>query len=763
MPGAVFESKLQFHPIPMKPTHLVALVLSAVLLSTGCNKKSNDAAVAEKLAELERKANEAVAYQQELEQQLADQKLAAERDAIERERMEIEDARAALEQQQGDAAAADAEKLRQREEELAKREGKVEQLQSSLDDRAADLQQRGEELSDRDRELAGREALVTENNEVPVAPVGDYGTFYESLSPYGHWFETPVYGYVWQPVIVRDSRWHPYTRGRWACSDHGWTWMSDEPFGWATYHYGRWSVLRGYGWVWVPGSEWAPAWVSWRSGGNHIGWAPLPPETLAYRGHHWDSTVDATFGTSASWYNFVETRHFGSPVWHHCMPYQDNNIYLQQTVNITNIHVRNNRVICGGPRYNDVTHALGRAMPFYHLDLDHHSRPGRDPHSMTPEVRGDRLRMAAPNMDVAWNEGLKPAHVKGRLDDVTVERSAPPRPDVIDQFHKNRAEKQQQAELAITGMGGQDNLNQRRRQEFETNRRQIEANARLTESARDQGKARQTNDRGRPMDAGLDAARRAQTEKIQMDSARRDQSNQKLADAQRTQNERLQADAARRAQAEKLQLDSARREQANRQLSDAQRAQNERLQADAARRAQVENIQLDAARREQAKQKPGEAQRTQNERLQADAARRAQAEKLQLDAARREQAALQASKQQELARQQQAARQQQQEAARQQQQEAAHQQQQEAARQQQQERARQQREFTRQQQQEAARQQQQETARQQREFARQQQQEAARQQQQERGRQQQEERGRQQQQDRGKQQDDDDRKRGFGR
>src|SRR2546423_9736807 len=28
----------------------------------------------------------------------------------------------------------------------------------------------------------------------------------------------------------------------------------------------------------VPGDEWAPAWVSWRSSKDYVGWAPLPPE-----------------------------------------------------------------------------------------------------------------------------------------------------------------------------------------------------------------------------------------------------------------------------------------------------------------------------------------------------------------------------------------------------------------------------------------------------------------------------------------------------
>ena len=50
-----------------------------------------------------------------------------------------------------------------------------------------------------------------------------------------------------------------------------------EPFGWATYHYGRWGFSNRVGWFWVPGSRWAPAWVSWRSSNDYLAWAPLPP------------------------------------------------------------------------------------------------------------------------------------------------------------------------------------------------------------------------------------------------------------------------------------------------------------------------------------------------------------------------------------------------------------------------------------------------------------------------------------------------------
>ena len=31
------------------------------------------------------------------------------------------------------------------------------------------------------------------------------------------------------------------------------------------------------GWIWYPGTRWAPAWVDWRCSDRYYGWAPLPP------------------------------------------------------------------------------------------------------------------------------------------------------------------------------------------------------------------------------------------------------------------------------------------------------------------------------------------------------------------------------------------------------------------------------------------------------------------------------------------------------
>src|SRR5207248_11697437 len=139
--------------------------------------------------------------------------------------------------------------------------------------------------------------------------------FYNNLSG-GNWIEVADYGYGWQPdVAVNDTNWRPYADGYWAYTDEGWTWVSYEDFGWATYHYGRWTRLADYGWVWVPGQEWAPAWVSWRTGGNYNGWAPLPPETeTVYESRPLTGHLDVEFDIGPGYYNFVDARYIGEPV-----------------------------------------------------------------------------------------------------------------------------------------------------------------------------------------------------------------------------------------------------------------------------------------------------------------------------------------------------------------------------------------------------------------------------------------------------------------
>lgn len=100
--------------------------------------------------------------------------------------------------------------------------------------------------------------------------------FFNRLDRHGTWVAYPRYGYVFVPAV--GAGWRPYVDGHWVYTDrYGWYWESDEPFSWAVYHYGRWGYDPAYGWFWIPGNVWAPAWVTWRHGGGHIGWAPIGP------------------------------------------------------------------------------------------------------------------------------------------------------------------------------------------------------------------------------------------------------------------------------------------------------------------------------------------------------------------------------------------------------------------------------------------------------------------------------------------------------
>ena len=107
--------------------------------------------------------------------------------------------------------------------------------------------------------------------------------FDETLAPYGTWVDDDVYGRIWQPSTeaVGDD-FSPYaTGGHWLQSEYGWTWISDWDWGWAPFHYGRWLAIADRGWCWMPGTLWGPAWVSWRSGGGYVAWAPLAPRRMS--------------------------------------------------------------------------------------------------------------------------------------------------------------------------------------------------------------------------------------------------------------------------------------------------------------------------------------------------------------------------------------------------------------------------------------------------------------------------------------------------
>jgi hypothetical protein len=117
----------------------------------------------------------------------------------------------------------------------------------------------------------------------------------EDLESYGQFEDTPDYGQVWFPRDV-DPDWAPYKFGHWAfVNPWGWTWIDDQPWGFAPFHYGRWAQVDGR-WGWIAGRRvaepvYAPALVAfiggggWSAGqeaGGAMGWVALGPDE-AYR------------------------------------------------------------------------------------------------------------------------------------------------------------------------------------------------------------------------------------------------------------------------------------------------------------------------------------------------------------------------------------------------------------------------------------------------------------------------------------------------
>ena len=249
--------------------------------------------------------------------------------------------------------------------------------------------------------------------------------FYDNLNG-GNWYQVADYGYVWQPDAATSAEWRPYTDGYWAYTDVGWTWVSYEDFGWATYHYGRWVRLEDYGWCWVPGYEWGPAWVSWRTGGNYIGWAPLPPEgrgEVVYESRPITGHVDVDFGIGPAYYNFIDVRFIGEPVLRgHFYDYNQNVVYINNTVNVTNITYNNSVVYNYGPDYAVLSRYSTR--PIQRLKLE---RTSVDPLQAlkagnVTKVQGDKLVLAAPMKLQKANAQIAPRTVKAKIDQPKVEK-----------------------------------------------------------------------------------------------------------------------------------------------------------------------------------------------------------------------------------------------------------------------------------------------------------------------------------------------------
>jgi len=174
--------------------------------------------------------------------------------------------------------------------------------------------------------------------------------------------------------------------------------VSDYPWGWAPFHYGRWFTDPFYGPMWLPDYEWGPGWVDWRSSTSYYGWAPLAPGRG--RGHRY---------TDDRWI-FVRNRDFGKRDMH--------NYYVPNARVVNNRRQDDDRRVSynAGPRRADVERRSGRSIA--PLTLRERKEPGQ-------EVSNDQIQLYRPRVQQASTDA-KPAPAQvGNLNDVQQRNPTP--------------------------------------------------------------------------------------------------------------------------------------------------------------------------------------------------------------------------------------------------------------------------------------------------------------------------------------------------
>jgi hypothetical protein len=277
-----------------------------------------------------------------------------------------------------------------------------------------------------------------------------FQVFYDQLSPYGQWIDYPNYGYVWIPNAGRTFV--PYsTNGYWVMTEYGWTWISKYRWGWAPFHYGRWDFDDYIGWFWIPGNEWGPAWVTWRSANGYYGWTPLRPGisiSLSFSGgygdiDHWCFVRDRDFGRRDI-YRYYVGRQVYEPIIRNSIVI--NNTYLDNRRNVTYI---------AGPRRDDVQRITGRRINSMGIRDD--VRPGET-------LKNNQLQIYRPQVERIGSTDRKP--VPSRISNLNEVRSmrgknAEPQRNVIVPSDNNKRTEQQGRQQPQQAQPQQQMRNQR--------------------------------------------------------------------------------------------------------------------------------------------------------------------------------------------------------------------------------------------------------------------------------------------------------------
>ncbi len=245
---------------------------------------------------------------------------------------------------------------------------------------------------------------ITKNNQDLLNV--DYTKYYDDLKPYGTWIKVNLsdyapnknkqkgkteisdvlrnllgvsdakadmdFGwgifYVWKPfptlavnIVAGEPSpgYIPYTNGQWVYSDYGWYFRGATYQEEIVHHYGRWIFVPDEGWIWVPGSRWAPSWVDWEEDDDYISWTPSTP--CFYHDNEY-------YTVPYYWQNncvVVEKRHFLDPyVYRYSREYRrhEDRHEFRDMKRIHGLDFRDRMVYNDGPDFKNIEKNYGRRI-----------------------------------------------------------------------------------------------------------------------------------------------------------------------------------------------------------------------------------------------------------------------------------------------------------------------------------------------------------------------------------------------------------------
>ena len=380
------------------------------------------------------------------------------------------------------------------------------------------------------------------------SPDWEVGFFYQELSPFGDWIYTYEYGWSWLPRNVRFG-WRPYYYGRWVPSEYGWFWVSDEPFGWATYHFGRWALHPRFGWIWLPGRTWGPAWVAWQYGNGWVGWAPLPPEVgfefgigLRLGG------FDLSFGIGPQAYIFVEERVFlEREPYRYAVPPARNVTIIQNTTNITHYTVIDNRVINRGVEVHRLERATGRRVQQFRVTESQTDKNERIHGEEVRIYKPTQTRLESVKVDESRPGRGRPTAERSAPERREPERSAPQRREPAARTERPEAARQSEVEVAPHVKAGPPVSDERLQRKESKERADFEAYER-GERQRLENAQRQEREREKSPPAGkAEATAKRQAAERQALEQEMKRSKQQLAGRQEVERQAAKTKAAGKA------------------------------------------------------------------------------------------------------------------------------------------------------------------------------------------------------------------------